>query len=50
MLNYPLVQHASRRSVYFNFDPCILLASACIPFLILYIGTVMRQILGFELK
>ena len=42
----PCSQLASARSVYLNFDPCVLLASACIPFLILSLGAVLRPALG----
>ena len=42
----PPALHASARSVYLNFDPLVLLASACLPFVIVAFGAVLRPALG----
>ena len=33
---------ASQRAVYINFDPCVMLLSACLPFFIMAVGFVLR--------
>ena len=37
---------ASQRAVYINFDPCVMLLSACLPFLIMVVGSALRPVLG----
>lgn len=46
MMHKSTVSLASQRAVYINFDPCVMLLSACLPFLIMAFGSMLRPVLG----